>query len=64
MNPDATIEEHLGDVLDKPGRRQEAAEAWDRAAALEGASEGVAGKLQAARAGKATPSAEAKVAKP
>ena len=62
--PDATIEEHLGDVLDKLGRRQEAAEAWDRAAALEGASEGVAGKLQAARAGKATPSAEAKVAKP
>jgi Flp pilus assembly protein TadD len=63
-DPDPTIEEHLGDVFEKLGRRKEAVEAWERAAALEGASEGVAGKLQAARAGKAALSEEAKAAKP
>jgi tetratricopeptide (TPR) repeat protein len=62
--PDPTIEEHLGDVFEKLGRRKEAVEAWERAAALEGASEEIAGKLQAARAGKAASSEEAKAAKP
>lgn len=61
---DPTIEEHLGDVFEKLGRRKEAVAAWERAAALEGASEGIAGKLQAARAGKAASSEEAKAAKP
>ena len=63
-DPDPTIEEHLGDVFEKLGRRKEAVEAWERAAALEGASEGLAGKLQAARAGKAASSEEAKAAQP
>jgi tetratricopeptide (TPR) repeat protein len=62
--PDAVIEEHLGDVLEKLGRRNEAVKAWERAAALEGASEQLAGKLQAARAVKAASSAEANAAKP
>lgn len=47
--PDPVIEEHLGDVLDKLGRRQEAVMAWERAAALEGVSADVDAKLQAAR---------------
>ena len=47
-DPDATIEEHLGDVLQKLGRRTEAVKAWERAAALPGASEALAAKLQAA----------------
>jgi tetratricopeptide (TPR) repeat protein len=63
-DPDPTIEEHLGDVFEKLGRRKEAVEAWERAAALEGASDGVAGKLQAARTGQAASSKEAKAAKP
>jgi Tfp pilus assembly protein PilF len=63
-SPDPTIEEHLGDVCEKLGRHKEAVQAWERAAALEGASEGVAGKLQAARAGQSGSSAEAKAAKP
>ena len=63
-DPDPTIEEHLGDVLEKLGRRKEAVAAWERAAALEGASEGLGAKLQAARARDAAPSEEAKAAKP
>jgi tetratricopeptide (TPR) repeat protein len=57
-DPDPTIEEHLGDVLDKLGRRNEALQAWERALALEGSSEELPAKLQAARAG-AAPTAEA-----
>lgn len=63
-DPDPTIEEHLGDVLDKLGRRNEAVKAWERAAALEGASEEVAAKLQAARAGTAPTAEAAKAARP
>jgi len=63
-DPDPTIEEHLGDVFEKLGRRKEAVAAWERAAALEGASEGIAAKLQAARAGGVAPSEEAKADKP
>lgn len=63
-DPDPTIEEHLGDVFEKLGRRADAIKAWERAAALEGASGEVAGKLQAAR-GKAPASAiEAKTSAP
>lgn len=62
--PDPTIEEHLGDVFEKLGRRKEAVAAWERAAALDGASEGIAAKLQAARAGNAATAEEAKAAKP
>ena len=62
-NPDPVIEEHLGDVLDKLGRRQEAVQAWKRAAALEGATAEVSAKLQAVRG--AVPSAdEAKAVAP
>ncbi len=63
-DPDPTIEEHLGDVLDKLGRRNEAIKAWERALNLEGASEELPAKLQAARAGSAAPAEEAKAAKP
>lgn len=48
-DPDPIIEEHLGDVLDKLGRRVEAIKAWERALALEGASDEIPAKLQAAR---------------
>ena len=49
--PDSTIEEHLGDVLDKLGRRNEAVKAWEKALALENASAELPAKLRAARAG-------------
>lgn len=58
--PDATIEEHLGDVLDKLGRRNEAVKVWERAATLGGGSEGLAAKLQAARGGSSTETASGK----
>ena len=61
---DPTIEEHLGDVLDKLGRRNEAIKAWERALALEGASEELPAKLQAARAGSTGPAEEAKATEP
>ena len=63
-DPDPTIEEHLGDVLDKLGRRNEAIKAWERALALEGASAELPAKLQAARAGTAAPAEEAKAKEP
>jgi len=61
-SPDPTIHEHLGDTLSKLGRDQEALQAWAQAAALEGASPDLAGKLQAGRGG--TVSDEAKAATP
>lgn len=63
-DPDPTIEEHLGDVLDKLGRRKDAILAWERAVALEGASNELPAKLQAARAGTSAPAKEAKAAQP
>ena len=63
-DPDPTIEEHLGDVLDKLGRRNEAIKAWERALNLEGASEELPAKLQAARAGSTAPADAAKADKP
>jgi tetratricopeptide (TPR) repeat protein len=62
--PDPTIEEHLGDVLDKLGRRAEALEAWERAVSMQGASADVKGKLQAARGQSAAPAEAAQAAKP
>jgi tetratricopeptide (TPR) repeat protein len=61
---DPVIEEHLGDALDKLGRRQEAIKAWERAAALEGASPEVAAKLRAARGASPSASDEAKATRP
>ncbi|MBU3666148.1 MAG: tetratricopeptide repeat protein [Chthoniobacterales bacterium] len=49
--PDATIQEHLGDVLEKLGRTKDAIKAWERAATLEGASPDIATKLQRAKGG-------------
>lgn len=64
-DPDATIEEHLGDVLDKLGRRGDAVKAWERAAALDGASDDVGAKLQAARgSGVTDTAAETKSGRP
>lgn len=63
-DPDPTIEEHLGDVLDKLGRRNEAIKAWERALNLEGASEELPAKLQAARAGSTAPADAAKAVEP
>ncbi len=63
-DPDPIIEEHLGDVLDKLGRRQEAIKAWERALALEGASDDLPAKLQAARTGILAPAEEAKAKEP
>lgn len=62
--PDAVIEEHLGDVLEKLGRRAEAVKAWERAAALEGASDELAAKLQAARGATPTEAAGVKPSQP
>jgi tetratricopeptide (TPR) repeat protein len=62
--PDPTIEEHLGDVLEKLGRRAEALQAWERAAAMDGASAEVNGKLQAARGQSTIPAEAAQAAKP
>ena len=62
--PDPTIQEHLGDILDKLGRRAEAVKAWERAVSMEGASADVNAKLQAARGPSAPPTEAAKAAKP
>jgi len=62
--PDAVIEEHLGDVLEKLGRRAEAVKAWERAAVLEGASDELAAKLQAARGTAPTEAAGVKSSQP
>ena len=62
--PDPVVEEHLGDVLEKLGRRNEAVKAWERAAALEGASEELPAKLQAARGSAAAEAAEVKTTQP
>jgi len=62
--PDPVVEEHLGDVLEKLGRRNDAVKAWERAAALEGASEELPAKLQAARGSAATEAAEVKATQP
>ncbi len=63
-DPDATIEEHRGDVLQKLGRRTEAVKAWENAATLPGASEAIAAKLQAAGGGAPAEAANAGAAKP
>lgn len=62
--PDPVVEEHLGDVLDKLGRRNEAVKAWERAATLEGASEELRAKLKAARGTPASEAAEVKSSQP
>lgn len=62
--PDAAIEEHLGDALQKLGRRSEAIKAWERAAALPGASEALAAKLQAAGGAVPAEAANAGTAQP
>jgi tetratricopeptide (TPR) repeat protein len=63
-DPDATIEEHRGDVLQKLGRRTEAVKAWENAATLPGASEAIAAKLQAAGGAAPAEAANAGAAKP
>jgi tetratricopeptide (TPR) repeat protein len=62
--PDPVVEEHLGDVLEKLGRRNDAVKAWERAAALEGASEELPAKLKAARGPAAAEAAEVKSSQP
>ncbi|MEX1045034.1 MAG: tetratricopeptide repeat protein [Chthoniobacterales bacterium] len=62
--PDPVVEEHLGDVLEKLGRRNDAVKAWERAAALEGASGELPAKLQAARGSAASAAAEVKTTQP
>lgn len=62
--PDAVIEEHRGDVLEKLGRKQDAVKAWERAASLGGASPGLPAKLQSVRTSLGLSSGEAKAAKP
>ena len=62
--PDPAIHEHLGDVLEKLGRSQEAVKAWEKAASLEGVSPGLPAKLQAARRSLGLPATEAKAVNP
>lgn len=60
--PDPTVHEHLGDLYDKLGRRPQAVAFWEKAAALEGASEELPAKLQAARGSAPAETSEAKAA--
>jgi tetratricopeptide (TPR) repeat protein len=61
-DPDPTVHEHLGDLYDKLGRRAEAIASWERAMALQGFSEGLPAKLQAARGHLPAETNEAKAA--
>jgi tetratricopeptide (TPR) repeat protein len=61
-DPDPTVHEHLGDLYDKLGRRAEAIASWERAIALQGFSEGLPAKLQAARGHLPAETNEAKAA--
>jgi len=57
---DPALHEHLGDLFDKLGRRKDAVASWEKAAAMEGSSKELPAKLQAARGGSASETAEAK----
>jgi tetratricopeptide (TPR) repeat protein len=59
---DPALHEHLGDLFDKLGRRKDAVASWEKAAAMEGSSKELPAKLQAARGGSASETAEAKAA--
>lgn len=60
--PDPTVHEHLGDLYEKLGRRQDAVAFWEKASEMEGASEELPAKLQAARGLVPAETNEAKVA--